>query len=296
MKRGRKPYKTHRTHAASRLGLLLNRLPEGGKWLWPVYVSRQLRLDEFVCESPTLPPEMDGLRVAYASDIHYGAFFDAKRAAGLAEKLNALDADILILGGDYGENGELAAAFFSACPPLKARLAVCGVLGNHDYAAPTPGSQAVTRAMYASGVMPLVNSALDITLAGKRLTVCAVDDIYHGAPDFPGVAAQAKGADFVIFAPHAPDALPDALDCAPEPFFDLALCGHTHGGQVRVLGFAPYTASMHGMLYGNRRLSGLYEEGRAQILVSNGVGVTWLPVRVGAPAQYHVVTLRRSEF
>lgn len=280
----------HKTHAPSRLGMWLNRLPEGKKWLYPVYASRQLQLAAGEICSPRLPREMDGLKVAYLSDIHYGSFFNLARARALVESVNALAADVVILGGDYGEDGRSSTEFFAHAPPFQAKIAVCGVLGNHD----CPGRDDVLWAMQQAGVTPLVNSALTLRVGEKRLTICAVDDICHGFPDFPGAAKQAEGADYVIFAPHAPDAVYDALACAKEPFFDLMLCGHTHGGQVTLFGFAPYTASRYGMLRGNRYLSGLYALGRAQLMVSNGVGVTWMPLRVCAPAQYHLLTLRRT--
>ena len=103
-----------------------------------------------------------------------------------------------------------------------------------------------------------------------------------------------RGADYVIYAPHAPDALEDAYNVQRDPFFDLALCGHTHGGQVTLLGFAPYTASRRGLRYGNHYRSGEIEEHGVTVLVSNGVGTTWLPLRLGARAQYHLITLSRA--
>ena len=108
------------------------------------------------------------------------------------------------------------------------------------------------------------------------------------------MAAQVLGADYVIYAPHAPDALEDAYNVQRDPFFDLALCGHTHGGQVTLLGFAPYTASRRGLRYGNHYRSGEIEEHGVTVLVSNGVGTTWLPLRLGARAQYHLITLSRA--
>jgi len=285
MREARKP------HKPSALGVwLARRKPR--QWLFPLYASRQLRLETSVLSFPHLPPALSGLRIAYASDIHYGALLDDARVRDLAERLNALQADILLLGGDYGEDAAHTLEFWQAVPPLRARLAVCGVLGNHDRA--EADADTLADAMRQRGVVPLVNSALTLEIGAARLAICATDDYNHGAPDFPGTAAQVKGADFVIFAPHSPDALQDAFSLGQPPFFQLALCGHTHGGQISLCGVAPYTASRHGFLYGNRYRSGLLQRNGAAVLVSNGVGTTWMPLRLGAPAQYHLIELKRG--
>ena len=43
---------------------------------------------------------------------------------------------------------------------------------------------------------------------------------------------------------------------------------------------------------GSRYLAGWLEESRAAVLVSNGVGVTGLPVRLFARPQIHLITLK----
>lgn len=279
----------HMPHKPSKLGRFLAGLPQS-RWLFPIYASRRLTLCEHVIDNPGIPQALDKLRIAYASDIHYGALLDEARVRDLVERVNALEPDIIILGGDYGEDAAHTKAFWNLHPAFKARIAVCGVLGNHDRA--EDSVEELSTLMYENGVTPLVNNALFVTIDGAKLAVCATDDYNHGTPDFADVAAQVQDADYVIFAPHSPDALEDAYHVGNEPFFHLALCGHIHGGQVALFGFAPYTASRHGFRYGNHYRSGELEENGAIIVVSNGVGTTWLPLRLGAPAQYHLLTLR----
>ncbi|MBR5232259.1 MAG: metallophosphoesterase [Clostridia bacterium] len=282
----------HQPHRPGKLGLFFNSFPEKWKWCFPVYASRQLHLKEYEICSSKVPAAFDGLRIAYASDVHYGALLGEARVTDLAQRLNALKADVIILGGDYGEDAKHSFLFLEKLPPLEAKLAVCGVVGNHDRAEGT--AEELSAAMEKRGITPLVNSSLMLKINGKTLCICATDDVSHGNPKFSEVKAQAEDADFVIYVPHAPDALQAAKEEGAGVFYDLALCGHTHGGQVSLFGFAPYTASLYGNRYGNMFLSGHKEEDGAHVIISNGVGTTWMPLRLGAKAQYHLITLRRK--
>lgn len=283
----------HAPHRPGKLGLWLNSLPENWKWVFPVHLSWQLYLVENDVTSEKLPRALHGLKIAYASDIHFGALLKEERVIDLAERLNALEADIILLGGDYGEDAAHTLEFFRLLPPLKAKLAVCGVIGNHDRAEAT--AEELIDAMETCGITPLVNSTLTLEMDGKKLCICATDDLSHGDPAFNEVKEQVFGADYVIYAPHSPDALEAAREEGADGFYDLVVCGHTHGGQVAVFGFAPYTSSLYGARYGNLYLSGeIEEDDGTQIIISNGVGTTWMPVRFGAPPQYHLITLRRA--
>lgn len=288
--------KAHMPHTPSPFGLWLNALPKGWKWLFPVQASRRLYLVENDIYTHRLPKALYGLKIAYASDIHYGDLLDDARVDDLVERINALNADIVILGGDYGQDAAHTRRFFERGIHLKAKLAVCGVLGNHDRAGEMGDADELAELMLSCGITPLVNSTITISINGVKLCICATDDLAHGDPAFADVRDQVRGADYVIYAPHSPDSLEALREEVGHPFYDLALCGHTHGGQVSLFGFAPYTASQYGSRFGNAYLSGeIEEEDGVYVMISNGVGTTWMPIRFCAPPQYHLITLRSKE-
>ena len=68
---------------------------------------------------------------------------------------------------------------------------------------------------------------------------------------------------------HAPDLMPQAADHA----IDLYLCGHTHGGQVRLPGHGAILTSSQ---YGKRYEMGHYSKGQTHMYVSRGVGMEGL--------------------
>ena len=90
----------------------------------------------------------------------------------------------------------------------------------------------------------------------------------------------------VILLVHTPDYIEDVSVANT----DLALAGHTHGGQVRVFGVAPVLNSH----YGNRFLTGLaYNTAKIPLIITNGIGTSQLPIRIGAPAEVVMITLHR---
>ena len=270
-------------------GRLLARLPAGSPLLYPLYLAAQLDTAEETYASPRWPRALDGLRLAYLSDIHYGSLLGEARVRSLAERVNALEADVILLGGDYGEDTDGAARFFALKPGFRARYFVAAALGNHDRIQPEEHLPPLMDAMRADGVIPLVNGAEYLQKDGCTAAFVTVDDYYNGAPDLRRAAELARGADFTVFFPHSPDILPQTL--ADGPFYQLALCGHTHGGQVALLGHSLHSSSD----LGDRYRSGWYREAGADILVSNGVGTSVLPVRLGARPQIHLLVMRHAD-
>lgn len=282
-----KEHKPKKAGRPSRLGKMLALLPVGCALLYPLYLAAQLDVDNNTYFNAALPQAFNGLKIAYVSDIHWGVFLGDQRLQTLIETVNALEPDLILLGGDYAEDADGALRFWQQKPAFRAKYATLGVLGNHDRTRPESHLPRIQRAMRAAGVIPLVNDAWRLELAGKTLCFSGIDDYYNGRPDLQKVARLSKDADFSIFLPHTPDVLPDVYAMG-APFFQLALCGHTHGGQVALFGWAPLSSSH----LGSRYLSGWYQENGADILVSNGVGTSVLPVRFGAKPQIHLITLQ----
>lgn len=265
------------------------RVPTNCPLLLPFYLSAQLSMTEEVYSSSHLPPAFDDYRIAYASDIHFGPYLGAERALDLHERLSQLQADLLILGGDYGATTEDGLALFDLLPPFDFPDGAVGALGNHDLTATQADIQALLQKMQQKSVQPLINDSISIVRDGQRLSIVSVDDIRMGQPDYTTAARKLQPQDFVLFAPHSPDVIPD-LRASGAFTPHLTVCGHTHGGQVAIFGRSIHSSSK----YRDRYLSGWKYEQGMDIFISNGVGTSLMPVRMGAPAQFHLITLRRG--
>ena len=224
-------------HTPFWLGKLLAKVPP---WpvFYPLYEASRLNLEEELYWSPRIPAGFDGFRIVYLSDIHFGPLFSEERLRDLAQRVNKLHADVVILGGDYGIDSDGAIEFFQLKPGFQAKTAVLGVMGNHDRMKPEENFEKLLAAMRDDGVMPLVNDGVVLERKGSRMAFVSCDDFYCGEPDLKKTAALAKTADYTVFLPHMPDILPETYKMPGPLFYQLVLCGHTHGGQVAFMGHA----------------------------------------------------------
>jgi predicted MPP superfamily phosphohydrolase len=221
------------------------------------------------------------LRIAFASDFHAGATTHPRMLEEACAAIAAEKPDILLLGGDFVTT---RAGYIDQLAPLLASihapLGKFGVFGNHDRRA---NLTVLSRALEEAGVRMLVNETLMLPEPYGDVALLGLDDPIWGAPKYP----EALDARVRIVLMHAPD----GLITVGDRHFDLALCGHTHGGQITVAGIRPYMP--HGKL-SREYAGGLYrlgEDGDRALIVSNGVGCSTVPVRLGVPAQVHLITL-----
>jgi predicted MPP superfamily phosphohydrolase len=223
------------------------------------------------------------LRIAFASDFHAGATTDRRVLETACAALANLKADVLLLGGDFVT---VRASYIRVLAPLLAEIPApfgrYAVFGNHDLRADT---SALRAALSKVDVAVLTNESVRLRAPHDDVMIVGLDDPIRGTPD-ASMLDSASGVRIVMM--HAPDGLL-ALE---DREFDLALCGHTHGGQI-VLSpqWIPYLPA--GKL-SRAYAAGLYRlepEGRRALLVSRGVGCSTVPIRVRSPAQVHLVTV-----
>ncbi|NLC31991.1 MAG: hypothetical protein GX781_01675 [Clostridiales bacterium] len=274
----------------ARLLRFTGKIPNKYKFLYPFWLAATLDVVHEEIYFNTLPDEFDGCVIAFASDPHYGPFLDRSRVIDLGQKLNDMQPDIMILTGDYGTNSVTAAEFFDILPPLTAKHGIFASLGNHDYRGKDEDFGHLIKTMNKSGIHLMSNSAHKIQIDDATLCLCATEDILEGQPDFEPLKQDVSDSDFTIFAPHSPDIIPQAVQ-EKEFDFDLALCGHTHGGQLVIFGRSLHSSSK----YGDRFRQGLMQVEDHQLLVSQGVGTSLLPIRLGTRPQIHRITLKKSK-
>ena len=238
--------------------------------------------------SHEVPEAFDGYRIAFASDFHLESKFKERQLRGTVKALQALSPDVLMLGGDYQEGCEYVEPLFAELAQVNPPDGVYAVLGNNDYERCT---ELIRATMQKYGVR-LLEEEVDTLHRGDAHIVVWGANPYAGryatAPRRGNAAEAVNKESFVVLLTHTPDYIEESEAAVA----DVALAGHTHGGQVTLFGiYAPITASRYGMRYrtGLRRSSS-----GAPLVISNGLGTSRYPIRMFAPTDVVVVTLRRK--
>lgn len=244
------------------------------------------RVVDYSFTHPDVPQAFDGCRIAFISDTHYKSLFDEKGLPSLIKLLREQKSDLLLMGGDYQEGCQYIEELFDSIKAVKPQLGIYAVLGNNDYERCTDD---IRRSMAAKGIRLLEQRCDTVYRNSARLILAGIEN--STATDTatikkiaicPTVSLHDK--DFVILLTHTPDYAEDYLTTNT----DLVLAGHTHGGQVLIFGHAPEVPSK----YGERFLSGLkYTSQGVPIIITNGIGTSRLPIRLGAPAEVVIITL-----
>lgn len=240
---------------------------------------------------PRLGAGLDGLRVVLLTDTHYGPIDRARWSARVVEVVNTLDADLVCHTGDIAD-GSVARRRAQAAPlaEVRARLARVYVTGNHEYFGATGAAQEWLDHLRALGWEPLHNRHLALERDGDSLVVAGVDDVTAGASGHPGHradhAAALAGADPawpVLLLAHQPK----QVGAAVAHGVDLQLSGHTHGGQIW-----PFHLLVR---LDQPVLRGLTRHGdRTWLYTSRGTGFWGPPLRIFAPSEITLLTLRAS--
>jgi uncharacterized protein len=244
------------------------------------------------------------LRVAVLADFHAAApVMDARRIAGIVAQANGLGADLILLLGDYA--GHLIGcrclepeAVAAELARLEAPLGVWSVFGNHDWKhdrTPREGEALPTvwhRAFAEAGIATLSNEVRALEAGGVPFRLAGLESQQafkyqrrrrdKGAHDLPAVSRALDPSVFTLLMAHEPDVFPDLGD-----HFDLTISGHTHGGQIAPFGLPLVVPSRHGRRYAY----GSFVEGRKRMIVSGGLGMTTIPLRLGRPPEIVLVEL-----
>lgn len=258
----------------------LDRLPLG-HWLHR-RIHRHLEMPELTLWLREGVAGLDGLRIAFVSDVHAGSFLGEQDLLRVFERIHDAGPDLVLFGGDLINTREREILLFrQPLARLRPRHGMFAVPGNHDhfFGADIGLWEAF---LQDHGVEVLRNRGCRIEHGGGSLWLCGVDDLTEGAPDLAAALRGRREREPAVLLSHHPDFFFEAAAVD----VDLQLSGHTHGGQIRVGGWAP----IHHSRFGYER--GWFVENDCRLYVGRGVGVTVLPLRVDAPPEIPIVTLR----
>lgn len=180
--------------------------------------------------SDRLPAAFDGLRIVQLSDLHGKQF--GKGNGRLLEAVAALKPDLIAVTGDLIDRGEQLAMVPDLARGLAAIAPTYYVTGNHEWAVRRIND--LKGIMTQCGVTVLSNEYGALERAGERLIVAGVDDPngpydQKTGPELRAEIAGVEGDGYTLLLSHR-DTVHDYAGWG----YDLVLCGHGHGGIVRI--------------------------------------------------------------
>ncbi len=226
--------------------------------------------------------DLKSLTIVVASDIHLGTMVGRNRLDRYVEKINALNADLVLLPGDIVDE-DLAPVirenFGESLRNIRARYGVVAITGNHEYIG---GAEAACRYLTQHGIRVLRDEVM--RLDGGVVLVGRED---RSISQFAGKRRKALGDLLagidrsypIILLDHQPFHLEEGANSG----VDLQLSGHTHHGQLWPVNFI--TRAIYQVSQGYVRI------GQTHVYVSNGAGTWGPPVRTSTRPEIVHITL-----
>lgn len=270
------------------------------------YGFRQLSVKHITVYVPQLPVNFDGYRIVQFSDIHVGSYYGwrSRLPKRDVDSIMAQHADLICFTGDLQnvQPSEIE-PYKRLLSTLHAKDGVMSVLGNHDYTyymdVDDPKEiarieQQVQKDERDMGWRLLNNEHVTLHRGKDSIFVAGTEN--YDKPKRTNMAKALYGikpGQFVLMLQHIPtqwrETWPsrinemhgsrDTMLVSPQ----LTLSGHTHAGQISVLGLRPTLFAPFDY--------GLYEREGCQLYTTSGLGGT-VPIRIGATAEIVVITLR----
>lgn len=274
------------------------------------FASERLRFTLERAEVPlvNLPPALDGLRIVQISDIHMSAYMSRAQVRRAVDMTNDLGADLAVVTGDFitGRHDPLEDCVEEVAR-LSAPLGVWGCLGNHEIYAECEDQ--ATELLRQAGVRVLRRENAEIVWRGQPLNLIGVD--YQRTRGLDGRRLPMLSGVEPLVRRNAPNILlshnPNAFDRAAEMGIEFTLAGHTHGGQVNV---EILESQLNAARFMTDYVAGLYQRPATSVqrpvaikgsdlatsflYVNRGLGTVGPPVRVNAPPEITLLTLRRA--
>lgn len=251
----------------------------------------QLQLNEFVLFSDKLPLHTGPIKLLHITDLHIEKW--TKRESNVLELAKQANPDIIIISGDYvstsfNKDPDTYAIIHRLLSQLKAPHGVFATLGTP----PVDLRDEVTAVFADLPHIKLLRQQWEVVDLGngRRIVMMGMDCTHHLETDDARLARLMSRvpADLPkVLVYHSPEMMPQAVHYG----IDLYMCGHTHGGQVRLPLLGPILTSSH---LGRDYVMGLYQENKTNLYVSRGIGLEGMSaprVRLLCPPEMTLIEL-----
>ena len=237
--------------------------------------------------SLTTNKELGSLKIVMFADSHLNTTFDGDGFAEHIETIKKQNPDIVLLPGDFVDDGTDRKDMEFACKALGSIDAKYGVwfcYGNHD-----PGyslgrdfsSEDLDAELEKNGIHILKDQA---ELVDDKFYIIGRKDAYDDRLEMSELIKDLDKSKYMIVMDHQPN---DYANEA-EADVDLVVSGHTHGGQLFP---ATFVGEWLGM---NDRTYGYEQRGSTDFIVTSGISDWEILFKTGTKSEYTVITVTQK--
>ena len=250
----------------------------------------RLSVSELHIKTDRMPAHTVPIRVLHITDVHIERL--TKRETAVWQWAKKIEPDLIVITGDYVNlsyncDPQTHAHVRQFLSQLSAPYGIYATLGSP----PVDLREMVVPIFDGLPIHLMRHDWQTVNLGeGRHLTIVGMDcthDLTVDAARLAHLMTNVPQDAPQIFLYHSPELMPQVA----QHGFDLYVCGHTHGGQVRLPVLGPILTSSQ---LGRRYVMGLYQDGRTHLYVSRGVGLEGLSaprVRLLAPPEMTLITI-----
>lgn len=260
-----------------RILLLAVALTLMGAVAWMIWGNVTVGLTAITVTEENLPVAFDGFRIAHVSDLHNSRLWEKT-----ISQLKTAKPDIICITGDLIDckRTDLEAALSFAAEAVT--IAPCYyITGNHEFNLPSEERDALLRGLSSLNVTVLIDNEIRLEKQGQQIALAG-----HQWGKGEGVGELSDFEGYRILLDHRPEHFADFVAAG----YDLVLCGHAHGGQVRIPFLGGLFAPGQGIL--PKYDSGHYSQGQTDMIVSRGIGNSSFPIRFNNRPEVILLLLR----
>ena len=233
--------------------------------------------------------------IVHLSDLHTESFGRGNHY--LIDRIAAISPDLIAITGDLVDKStdeQTAYTYsFELAKALTAIAPVYFVSGNHENVSLMP---TVSLALSSAGATVIDNTFTDITIRNNEIRLAGIADYnffndwvsgdYATALRFSEMLdTLAKSDKYTVLLSHEPQ----LFDLYSQHGFEVVLCGHAHGGQIRLPFLGGLAAPGQGLF--PKYDSGEFVLGKTTMIVSRGLGNSVFPLRLFNYPELNIIKL-----